>query len=199
MPLLEGRIIDWLGARRRRTARGRRFARTWSGAALFTAASMNPKEAAMKRRHRPGSLDELLEAVEADGVSGLIRTVARQIGPNQPSFECIQESDNCFQGALTADDAWDCPWTRRAVSWTLVCLRKSNPPSHRSLLHRRRPNLMTTSESGPRCSRPCWCICTVDRRPDRRRHRLGHMTPSGRDSHRMINPASSWRWRTRRR
>ena len=62
----------------------------------------------MAKLHRPHSLDELLNAVEADGRSGLIRTVARQIGQSQPSFECIQESDNCFQGALTADDVWDC-------------------------------------------------------------------------------------------
>lgn len=62
----------------------------------------------MKERHRPRVMDELLDAVEAGGLPGLIKTVARQIGPNQPSFECIQESDNCFQGALTADDVWDC-------------------------------------------------------------------------------------------
>jgi streptogramin lyase len=57
---------------------------------------------------RPRIADELLRAVEAGGLTGLTQAVAREIGPNQPSFECIQESDNCFQGALTAEDAWDC-------------------------------------------------------------------------------------------
>lgn len=69
---------------------------------------MNPKEEDVKYRHRSRSLDELLEAVEGDGRSGLMQAVARQIGQNRPSFECIQESDSCFQGALTEDDVWDC-------------------------------------------------------------------------------------------
>lgn len=62
----------------------------------------------MKERRRSRVMDDLLEAIVADGLPGLTRTVARQISPNQPSFECIQESDNCFQGALTEDDVWDC-------------------------------------------------------------------------------------------
>lgn len=62
----------------------------------------------MKHGQRPRFMDELLRAVEADGQPGLIKAVARQIGPNQPSAECIAESDNCFQGALTEDDVWDC-------------------------------------------------------------------------------------------
>lgn len=51
---------------------------------------------------------DLLDALETHGWAGLVQTLARQIGPNQPSAECITEADNCFAGALTADQAWDC-------------------------------------------------------------------------------------------
>jgi hypothetical protein len=51
---------------------------------------------------------EFIEAIEADGLTGLTRAVYRMIGENQPSAECIQEGDACFAGAADGDQAWDC-------------------------------------------------------------------------------------------
>jgi hypothetical protein len=69
-------------------------------------ALMNPKEDGMKERHRPRIMDELLGAVEADGVPGLIQTLAREIGPNQPQVECV-DADYSASGAMSAEEVWD--------------------------------------------------------------------------------------------
>jgi len=80
---------------------------------------------------RPRIMDDLLRAVEADGRPGLMRAVAREISPNQPSAECIQESDNCFQGASTADDAWGCALDQASClmdAWMSPEIEPPEPP-----------------------------------------------------------------------
>jgi hypothetical protein len=60
----------------------------------------------MKQRRRPPVTNVLLDAVEADGLPGLIQTVAREIGPNQPQVECV-DADYSASGAMTEEDIWD--------------------------------------------------------------------------------------------
>ena len=58
------------------------------------------------KRQRLEVTDTLLEAVETRGVPGLIQTVAREIGPNNPDLECI-DADYAADGAMTAEEIWD--------------------------------------------------------------------------------------------
>lgn len=60
----------------------------------------------MKQRRRHPVMNDLLDAVEADGLPGLIQAVAREIGPNQPQVECI-DADYTASGAQTAEQIWD--------------------------------------------------------------------------------------------
>jgi hypothetical protein len=51
---------------------------------------------------------ELGRSIETGGVSGLVRTVARMIGEDQPNIDCLTEADNCFGAAADGDQVWDC-------------------------------------------------------------------------------------------
>lgn len=58
------------------------------------------------KQQRLTVMDTLLEAVEAEGAPGLIQTVAREIGPNNPDLECI-DADYAADGAMTEEEIWD--------------------------------------------------------------------------------------------
>ena len=58
----------------------------------------------MKDRVQP--LSAVLERVQADGLSGLVRTVNRMVDPDGPSADCIQAADDAFASAATAEQVW---------------------------------------------------------------------------------------------
>ena len=49
----------------------------------------------------------LAKAVQTDGRPGLVKTVSRMIGENQPSAECIAQADADFASAADAEQVWD--------------------------------------------------------------------------------------------
>lgn len=59
-------------------------------------------------RNRLPPRNNLLEAVQTQGLPGLVRALRLQIDPNGPSAECIAEGDACFQSAATGEQVWDC-------------------------------------------------------------------------------------------
>jgi hypothetical protein len=56
---------------------------------------------------RARQLNVVLRAAQADGLSGLVRTVNVMVDPNGPSAECIQEADDAFASAANAEQVWD--------------------------------------------------------------------------------------------
>jgi hypothetical protein len=56
---------------------------------------------------RARQLDVVLRAAQADGLSGLVRTVNVMVDPDGPSAECIQEADDAFASAANAEQVWD--------------------------------------------------------------------------------------------
>jgi hypothetical protein len=60
----------------------------------------------MRRHQRLPVMDTLLEALETEGAPGLIQTVAREIGPNNPDLDCI-DADYDASGTMTEEEIWD--------------------------------------------------------------------------------------------
>jgi hypothetical protein len=58
-------------------------------------------------KFRARQLNVVLGAAQADGLSGLVRTVNVMVDPNGPSAECIQEADDAFASAANAEQVWD--------------------------------------------------------------------------------------------
>src|SRR5690348_7375742 len=53
------------------------------------------------------SVGKLVDGMQGGGgLPGLVQTIGRMIGQNQPSFECIRQADADFQSASSAEDAW---------------------------------------------------------------------------------------------
>ena len=50
--------------------------------------------------YRLERINELVEGIQADGMSGLLRTVAIYVDPEGPSAECIQSTDNAMDSAV---------------------------------------------------------------------------------------------------
>lgn len=73
------------------------------------------KNADGRTERRRKAVGEVLDGLEADGFPGLVKTVFRMIGENQPSIDCLVEADNAFgsvavgggQGGLAAEQTWD--------------------------------------------------------------------------------------------
>lgn len=72
-------------------------------------------EPRLKRIH------ELVQGIEADGMAGLLRTVAifRDPDPNSPSAQCIQDADNAMDSAVGNDQYYD------AALGMAACLREA--------------------------------------------------------------------------
>lgn len=51
--------------------------------------------------------DALLEAVQTEGLPGVIRVSYLMVDPNGISAECIAEADNAFESAANSDQVWD--------------------------------------------------------------------------------------------
>jgi len=69
--------------------------------------------------YRLERIRQLVEGVEADGMSGLLRTAARMIDPEGPSAECIQAADEAMDSAATNEQYYD------AALGMATCLRQS--------------------------------------------------------------------------
>lgn len=59
-----------------------------------------------RSRQRLQSVGEVLDGIEADGMPGLVKTMFRMIGDNQPSIDCLIEADNAFQSAANEEQVW---------------------------------------------------------------------------------------------
>ena len=68
---------------------------------------MLTKEPESRARRRLKSVGAVVDGAEADGMPGLVKTVFRMIGENQPSIDCIREADNAFESASDAEQFWD--------------------------------------------------------------------------------------------
>jgi tetrahydromethanopterin S-methyltransferase subunit F len=51
-------------------------------------------------------VEALVKGVQSDGLSGLVQTVYRMIGENQPSAECIAQADADFASAADEEQVW---------------------------------------------------------------------------------------------
>lgn len=67
---------------------------------------------------------DLAQSIEADGMSGFVRAVARMVDPNGPSAECIQAADEGMSSAANAEQFWE------AAVEMAACLREAKlaPP-----------------------------------------------------------------------
>lgn len=59
------------------------------------------------RELRRKSVGAVLDGVEANGFAGLVTTVHRMIGENQPSIDCLRQADVDFASAADAEQVWD--------------------------------------------------------------------------------------------
>jgi hypothetical protein len=57
-------------------------------------------------RDRLQQVGALVEGVQTDGLPGLVQTVYRMIGQNQPSADCIGQADADFASAANAEQVW---------------------------------------------------------------------------------------------
>ena len=63
---------------------------------------------------RRKDVGEVLDGIDADGFPGLVKTMFKMIGQNQPSIDCLVEADNAFgsvavgggKGGLAAEQTW---------------------------------------------------------------------------------------------
>lgn len=51
--------------------------------------------------------NDLLEAIQSEGLPGVIRVSYLMVDPDGISAECIAEADNAFESAANADQVWD--------------------------------------------------------------------------------------------
>jgi hypothetical protein len=60
----------------------------------------------MDARLRP--VRELADAIESDGLSGLLRTLPRMTGQNGDFAQCVTSADDCMNDAGSEDEFWGC-------------------------------------------------------------------------------------------
>jgi hypothetical protein len=51
---------------------------------------------------------DLADAIETDGLSGLLRTLPRMTGQNGDFAQCVTDTDNCMNDAGSAEEFWGC-------------------------------------------------------------------------------------------
>jgi hypothetical protein len=56
----------------------------------------------------PLPMNDLVEGVREQGLSGLFRVLRLEIDPNGIAAECIAESDGCFESAADGEQVWGC-------------------------------------------------------------------------------------------
>lgn len=64
------------------------------------------KRAGDTSKRRLQSVGAIVEGAEGNGFPGLVRTVYRMIGDDQPSIDCLREAEDAFASASTAEDVW---------------------------------------------------------------------------------------------
>ena len=74
------------------------------------------KNASSRAERRRKAVGEVLDGIEVDGLPGLMKTMYRMIGENQPSIDCLREAED-FSGPgapsggsgqeIDAEEVWD--------------------------------------------------------------------------------------------
>jgi hypothetical protein len=59
------------------------------------------------KESRP-SRNDLLDAVQTQGLAGLLQVLPRMIDPDGLSLDCLADSEACVGGATTDEDIWGC-------------------------------------------------------------------------------------------
>lgn len=68
---------------------------------------MIDKNRASGRTRQRKAVHAVLDGAGTGGMPGLVKTMYRMIGDDQPSFECIKAADDAFGSASSPEQVWD--------------------------------------------------------------------------------------------